>query len=271
MYEEQRRKENVEATAQLESVRPVRSRPLHRRIWISFSGSTTPPCSARPTASRATPATPKTSCKPSSCACSRRQPDAEAVGNMEGYLRRAAVNAALDLIRSRQSAPQVPLDDVAPLLPENASLAPDRLHRSSRNPPLAATSRLPAQPPGRRNVRPALLRRPRQSGNRPSPRHYASQRGGNAIPHARSHSAGIPFLHGRNQMTPQDPKTRSAPRTSPRRNSRRTHRPRRDRSRRQPRPGAPRTARHAAHVRRFPGPNTRLPRRQPEPGPSPAY
>jgi RNA polymerase sigma-70 factor, ECF subfamily len=61
----------------------------------------------------------------------RRQPDAEAVGNMEGYLRRAAVNAALDLIRSRQAAPQVPLDDVAPLLPENASLAPDRLHRST--------------------------------------------------------------------------------------------------------------------------------------------
>ncbi|HVN03156.1 MAG TPA: sigma-70 family RNA polymerase sigma factor [Bryobacteraceae bacterium] len=61
----------------------------------------------------------------------RRQPDAAAVGNMEGYLRRAAVNAALDLIRSRQSAPQIPLDDVAPLLPENASLAPDRVHRSA--------------------------------------------------------------------------------------------------------------------------------------------
>jgi DNA-directed RNA polymerase specialized sigma24 family protein len=50
---------------------------------------------------------------------------------MEGYLRRAAVNAALDLIRSRQAAPHVPLDDVAPLLSENASLAPDRLHRST--------------------------------------------------------------------------------------------------------------------------------------------
>jgi RNA polymerase sigma-70 factor (ECF subfamily) len=61
----------------------------------------------------------------------RRQPDAAAVGNMEGYLRRAAVNAALDLIRSRQSAPQVPLDDVAPLLSANSSLAPDRLHRST--------------------------------------------------------------------------------------------------------------------------------------------
>ena len=61
----------------------------------------------------------------------RRAPDAAAVGNMEGYLRRAAVNAALDLIRSRQVAPQVPLDDVAPLLPEKPSLAPDRLQRSN--------------------------------------------------------------------------------------------------------------------------------------------
>jgi RNA polymerase sigma-70 factor (ECF subfamily) len=61
----------------------------------------------------------------------RRPPDAEAVGNMEGYLRRAAVNAALDLIRSRQAAPHVPLEDVAPLLPETVSLAPDRLYRST--------------------------------------------------------------------------------------------------------------------------------------------
>lgn len=60
-----------------------------------------------------------------------RAPDAEAVGNMEGYLRRAAVNAALDLVRSRQAARQVPLDQVAPLLPANPSLAPDRVQRSA--------------------------------------------------------------------------------------------------------------------------------------------
>ena len=35
------------------------------------------------------------------------------------------------LVRHRQAAPHVPLDDVAPLLSENASLAPDRLHRST--------------------------------------------------------------------------------------------------------------------------------------------
>jgi RNA polymerase sigma-70 factor, ECF subfamily len=59
-----------------------------------------------------------------------RAPDAEAVGNMEGYLRRAAVNAALDLVRSRQAARSVPLDDVAPLLSANPALAPDRVQRS---------------------------------------------------------------------------------------------------------------------------------------------
>jgi RNA polymerase sigma-70 factor (ECF subfamily) len=41
------------------------------------------------------------------------------------------VNAALDLIRSRQAAQSVPLDEVAPLLPENPSLAPDRVQRSA--------------------------------------------------------------------------------------------------------------------------------------------
>jgi RNA polymerase sigma-70 factor (ECF subfamily) len=41
------------------------------------------------------------------------------------------VNSALDLIRSRQTARSVPLDDVAPSLTENASLAPDRAHSSA--------------------------------------------------------------------------------------------------------------------------------------------
>ena len=61
----------------------------------------------------------------------RRDPGAEAVCNMESYLRRAAVNSALDLIRSRQAAQNVPLEEVAPQLPENPSLAPDRVHHSA--------------------------------------------------------------------------------------------------------------------------------------------
>jgi RNA polymerase sigma-70 factor (ECF subfamily) len=61
----------------------------------------------------------------------RRAEGIEAVTNMEAYLRRAAVNAALDLVRSRQAARNIPLEDVAPLLPENPSLAPDRVQRSA--------------------------------------------------------------------------------------------------------------------------------------------
>jgi RNA polymerase sigma factor (sigma-70 family) len=37
----------------------------------------------------------------------------------------------VDLIRSRQAAQQVPLDDVASVLSGNASLAPDRVQRSA--------------------------------------------------------------------------------------------------------------------------------------------
>ena len=61
----------------------------------------------------------------------RRDPGAEAVGNMDAFLRRAAVNSALDLVRSRQAAQNVPLEEVALQLPENPSLVPDRLHRSA--------------------------------------------------------------------------------------------------------------------------------------------
>src|SRR5947209_1798111 len=44
----------------------------------------------------------------------RRDGEAEAVGNMPGYLHRAAVNSALDLMRARQNSRSIPLDDVAP-------------------------------------------------------------------------------------------------------------------------------------------------------------
>jgi RNA polymerase sigma-70 factor (ECF subfamily) len=61
----------------------------------------------------------------------RRDPQAEAVENVASYLHRAAVNSALDLMRSRQSARSIPLDDVAPQLTENPSLRPDRAASSS--------------------------------------------------------------------------------------------------------------------------------------------
>ncbi len=56
----------------------------------------------------------------------RRPAGAESVDNVGSYLHRAAVNAALDLMRSRQNAHNMPLEEVAPELVADPSLAPDR-------------------------------------------------------------------------------------------------------------------------------------------------
>ncbi len=61
----------------------------------------------------------------------RREDEAAAVGSVKAYLQRAAVNAALDLMRSRQRARSMPLEDVEPILPEDSSPSPDRLHHSA--------------------------------------------------------------------------------------------------------------------------------------------
>lgn len=53
----------------------------------------------------------------------RRAGEGEAVDHISSYLHRAAVNAALDLLRSRQTAAAVPLEELP--LP-SASPAPDR-------------------------------------------------------------------------------------------------------------------------------------------------
>ena len=133
MYEEQGRKENVEATAQLETfqttpLQPAPPADLDLDLIFREHHASVFRAAYRVTgnASDAEDVLQTVFMR-----LLRRHPDAETVGNMEGYLRRAAVNAALDLIRSRQAAPHVPLEDVAPLLPETASLAPDRLYRST--------------------------------------------------------------------------------------------------------------------------------------------
>ena len=61
----------------------------------------------------------------------RREPSAEPVDHVPGYLHRAAVNAALDLVRSRQNVRSVPLDDLEPVLAEPAYRGPDRQQASS--------------------------------------------------------------------------------------------------------------------------------------------
>src|SRR5262245_38568374 len=61
----------------------------------------------------------------------RREAGAEPVDHLAGYLHRAAVNAALDLMRSRQNVRNVPLDDLEPVLAEPAYRSPDRQQTAS--------------------------------------------------------------------------------------------------------------------------------------------
>src|ERR1700694_2562533 len=60
----------------------------------------------------------------------KRDPEAEPVGNMASFLHRSAVNAALDLVRSRQNIRHLPLDELEPVLAEPAYRGPDRAHGS---------------------------------------------------------------------------------------------------------------------------------------------
>jgi RNA polymerase sigma-70 factor (ECF subfamily) len=60
----------------------------------------------------------------------KRAPGAEPVDHMASFLHRAAVNAALDLVRSRQNIRSVPLDDLEPVLSEPAHRSPDRVQHS---------------------------------------------------------------------------------------------------------------------------------------------
>jgi RNA polymerase sigma-70 factor (ECF subfamily) len=60
----------------------------------------------------------------------KRDRDAEPVGNMTSFLHRAAVNAALDLMRSRHNVRNIPLDELEPVLAEAPHRSPDRAHTS---------------------------------------------------------------------------------------------------------------------------------------------
>jgi len=60
----------------------------------------------------------------------KRAPESQPVGNMASFLHRAAVNAALDLVRSRQNIRNVPLDDLEPILAEAPHRNPDRVQSS---------------------------------------------------------------------------------------------------------------------------------------------
>jgi RNA polymerase sigma-70 factor (ECF subfamily) len=60
----------------------------------------------------------------------KRDPGADPVGNMASFLHRSAVNAALDLMRSRQNIRNIPLDELEPVLAEPAHRSPDRAQSS---------------------------------------------------------------------------------------------------------------------------------------------
>ena len=60
----------------------------------------------------------------------KREADAQPVENMASFLHRAAVNAALDLVRARQNIRSIPLDELEPVLSEPAHRGPDRIQHS---------------------------------------------------------------------------------------------------------------------------------------------
>jgi len=61
----------------------------------------------------------------------KRDSGADPVTNMTSFLHRAAVNAALDLVRSRQNIKNIPMDEMEPVLAEPAFRNPERLHNST--------------------------------------------------------------------------------------------------------------------------------------------
>src|ERR1700761_8908922 len=60
----------------------------------------------------------------------KRDPGAEPVGNMASFLHRSAVNAALDVVRTRQNVRNIPLDELEPVLAEPAHRSPERAQSS---------------------------------------------------------------------------------------------------------------------------------------------
>ena len=119
-------------------------------------------------------------CRPSFLRMLKRDTGAEPVGNMASFLHRSAVNAALDLVRSRQNIRNIPLDELEPVLAEPAHRSPDRAQASDeiRDWLRGALARL--NPADRGDVHPAVLRRQRQSRNRAAAEHHPGHRGGDS-------------------------------------------------------------------------------------------
>src|SRR5215472_10352682 len=58
----------------------------------------------------------------------KRDKEAEPVTNVASFLHRAAVNAAVDLVRARKNIKNIPLDEMEPMLAESPHRNPERAH-----------------------------------------------------------------------------------------------------------------------------------------------
>jgi RNA polymerase sigma-70 factor, ECF subfamily len=58
----------------------------------------------------------------------KRDAAQEPVENLSSFLYRSAINAALDVVRSRHRKPDLPLEELEPVLAESAHRRPDRAH-----------------------------------------------------------------------------------------------------------------------------------------------
>ena len=130
----------------------------------------------------------------------KRDPAAEPVGNMASFLHRAAVNAALDLMRTRQNIRNIPLDELEPVLAEPAHRSPERAQarREIRDWLRGALARL--------NPRIAQMFTLRFFEGKDNPEiaqilnTTPGHRGGDSVAHARPAGKGIPSLPGRRGM-----------------------------------------------------------------------
>ncbi len=130
----------------------------------------------------------------------KRDPEAEPVVSISSFLHRAAVNAAVDLVRSRQNIRNIPLDEFEPVLAESSHRGPDRALASGEIRDWLRAALAPSEPAHRRNVHPSLLRRKGKSRNCRIAQHHARNGCRDAFAHPRPTGKGIPSLSGRSGM-----------------------------------------------------------------------
>ncbi len=113
-------------------------------------------------------------CRPCFLRLVKSQESYDLSANPEAYLSRAAINASLDLMRSRSRAKSVGISDVDADELESRFQSPEAEHADRELQKLIRPGSCPFGKDGGGNVCTALLRRLRQSGNREDARHFAN-------------------------------------------------------------------------------------------------